>query len=126
MGARSSEVRTGWKMLTSPPPFFSKDLRSFKLRKLFRINTFSYKSQFQFFTVLLRFPFVKLSMGIIQMELSKQLSELSEKASSYIKVRMKAGSKEICNKFLLSQTINFHTKLHNTFSIIFPITKSCP
>lgn len=49
-----------------------------------------------------------------------------QNASSYIKVGMKAGSKEICNEFLLSQTINFHTKLHNIFSVIFPLTKSCP
>lgn len=36
-------------------------------------------------------------------------------ASSYIKVRMKGGSKKISNKFLLSQTMYFHTKLHNIF-----------
>lgn len=146
MGARSSEVRTGWKMLTSPHHSFQKTYDLLSWESYSELTLFPTSPNFNSSLCCWDFPspfptgenrgqengekpirpFVKLSMGIIQMELSKQLSELSEKASSYIKVRMKAGSKEICNKFLLSQTINFHTKLHNTFSIIFPITKSCP
>lgn len=62
MGTRCSEVRTAWEDAYKTPSLFSKGSWSFKSRKLFRINTFPYKSQFQFFTVLLRFPF-SLSHG---------------------------------------------------------------
>lgn len=143
MGTRSSEVKTGWKMLTSPYHSLQKadDLINEESFAEFILSpiTSNFKSSpccwdFLSWGWMRR----KEKWGKIYMSLCKTFhgnhSSVTVKMALWparkpphiSKWEWKQVGKEICNKFLLSQTINFHTKLHNIFCIIFPITKSCP
>lgn len=127
--ARSAEVTALWRMLTSPQNSLQKaeDLiseESLAKFTLFPKTSHNFRFHHAVESSLLPFPRVNEKEGKMGKSTcvplqnfpwkSLKCSSLScQNASSYIKVGMKAGSKEICNKFLLSQTINFHTKLHN-------------
>lgn len=133
MDTRSTEVTALWRMLTSPQHSLQKSEGLIREDSITKFTLFPKTSQnFRFHHAvensLLLFPRVNEEEGKMRKSTCIPLqnfpwkslkcscqsgSPSCQNASSCIEVRMKAGSKEIYNKFLLSQTINFCTKLHN-------------